>query len=248
MCRVDKERHNQLAYLVPAGNNDIKIPPELHVTDCPVSAGKEKFACRGCSIIPYEKKEAEKGPSQKPANKEHRGGIVMNPKLDFIFQRRSVRKYMDREVPVEMIRDLLEAAMAAPSAVAKDPWHFIVLQDRKMLNKLADVLTHGQMLRQSTAAFVVCGDITQAHGGFESYMLQDLSAAVENILLAANALGLGTCWLGVHPRTERMAGIRELFKLPDHIIPMCGIAVGWPQDPPPARTRFNPDKVHWGKW
>lgn len=172
----------------------------------------------------------------------------MNRKLDFIFSRRSVRKYEDREVPNEMIQDLLEAAMAAPSAVAKDPWHFIVLQQRASLDRLADILTHGQMLRQATAAFVVCGDITLAHDQLESYMLQDLSAAVENILIAANSLGLGTCWLGVHPRPERMDGIRKMFALPDNIIPMCGIAVGWPKDPPPARTRFKPDRVHREKW
>jgi len=172
----------------------------------------------------------------------------MNKQLDFIFTRRSVRQYEEREVPEEMIQDLLEASMAAPSAVAKDPWHFIVLTERTQLNRLADVLTHGQMLRQATAAFVVCGDITQAHCEMESYMLQDCSAAVENILLAANVLGLGTCWLGVHPRPERMDGIRNLFQLPDNIIPMCGIAIGWPKDKPPARTRFNPDKVHRGGW
>lgn len=172
----------------------------------------------------------------------------MNQKLDFIFSRRSIRKYYNREVPDEMIHDLLEAGMAAPSAVAKDPWHFIVLKERATLNKLADVLTSGQMLRQSTAALVVCGDITRANLGLESYMLQDLSAATENIILAANVLGLGTCWLGVHPRPERMEGITELFNLPAHIIPMCGIAIGWPKDPPPARTRFNPDRVHREKW
>lgn len=172
----------------------------------------------------------------------------MNPKLAFIFSRRSVRKYEDREVPPEMLHDLLEAGMAAPSAVARDPWHFIVLHDKNKLNQLADILTHGQMLRQAGAAFVVCGDINQAHDQKESYMLQDLSAATENILLAANALGLGTCWLGVHPRPERMDGIRKLFQLPDNIIPMCSVAIGWPKDPPPARTRFNPDKVHQGAW
>ena len=172
----------------------------------------------------------------------------MNPKLDFIFSRSSIRKYEDREVPDTMIQDLLEAAMAAPSAVAKDPWHFIVLKERQNLDKLADILTHGQMLRQATAAFVVCGDITQAHCELESYMLQDLSAAVENILLAANVLGLGTCWLGVHPRPERMEGIKNMFALPDNIIPMCGIAIGWPKDKPGDRTRFNQDKIHRETW
>jgi nitroreductase len=172
----------------------------------------------------------------------------MNEKLAFIFSRRSVRKFVEREVPAEMLHDLLEAGMAAPSAVAKDPWHFIVLRDKAELNRLADLLPHGQMLRHAGAAFVVCGDIRQAHDQQESYLLQDLSAAAENILLAANALGLGTCWLGVHPRPERMDGIRKLFRLPENIIPMCGIAIGWPKEPPPARTRYSPDKVHPGKW
>ncbi|MCB2182690.1 MAG: nitroreductase family protein [Desulfobulbaceae bacterium] len=172
----------------------------------------------------------------------------MNPKLDFIFSRRSVRKYEDKEVPQDMLHDLLEAAMAAPSAVAKDPWHFIVLRKRATIDKLKDLLPHGKMLGQATAAFVVCGDINRAHDQKESYMLQDLSAAVENILLAANALGLGTCWLGVHPREERMNGICTLFDLPEGIIPMCAIAIGWPADQPAARTRFNEKSVHLEKW
>lgn len=172
----------------------------------------------------------------------------MNPKLDFIFSRRSVRKYEDKEVPQDMLHDLLEAAMAAPSAVAKDPWHFIVLRKRATIDKLKDLLPHGKMLGQATAAFVVCGDINRAHDQKESYMLQDLSAAVENILLAANALGLGTCWLGVHPREERMNGISTLFDLPEGIIPMCAIAIGWPAEHPAARTRFNEKSVHLEKW
>lgn len=172
----------------------------------------------------------------------------MNPKLAFLFSRRSVRTFEEREVSADLLHDLLEAGMAAPSAVAKDPWHFIVLRERAELNRLADILQHGQMLRQAGAAFVVCGDINQAHDRQESYLLQDLSAATENILLAANALGLGTCWLGVHPRVERMESISRLYQLPDNIIPMCGIAIGWPKQVPPPRTRFNPDKVHGGKW
>ena len=172
----------------------------------------------------------------------------MNQNLNFIFSRRSVRKYENKEVPDEMIQDLLEAGMAAPSAVAKDPWHFIVVKNRATLDQMAEVLPSGQMLRQATAAFVICGDINQANLQHESYMLQDLSAAAENILIAANTMGLGTCWLGVHPRPERMEGIINLFSLPDHIIPMCGIAIGWPKDSPPARTRFNPEKVHREKW
>jgi nitroreductase len=172
----------------------------------------------------------------------------MNQDLQFIFSRRSIRKYQDKEVGDQVINDLLEAAMAAPSAVKKDPWHFIVIRQRQTLDKMVAFMPNAQMLKQATAAFVVCGDITKAHDQQESYMLQDLSAAVENILLGANAMGIGTCWLGVHPRTDRMNNIRKLFKLPDNIIPMCGIAIGWPAEELKARTRFNPDVVHFEKW
>jgi len=147
-----------------------------------------------------------------------------------------------------MLDDLLQAAMAAPSAVAKDSWHFIVVQDRETLNKIADILPSGKMLRQATAAFIVCGDINKANIQAESYLLQDLSAATENILIAANILELGTCWLGIHPREDRLSGIRQLFELPDNIIPMCGIAIGWPAEKPEARTRYRNERVHIEKW
>lgn len=172
----------------------------------------------------------------------------MNTKLDLIFSRRSIRKYQGKEVPEEMISDLLEAAMAAPSAVAKDPWHFIVVRSRETLDKITEILPNGKMLREAPVAFIVCGDLNKAHLQELSYMLQDLSAAVENILIAANTLELGTCWLGVHPREDRQAGIRQLFALPDNIIPMCGIAIGWPKEQPEARTRYRQERVHLEKW
>ena len=172
----------------------------------------------------------------------------MNPELNCIFSRRSIRQYLDKTVPEEMLNDLLETAMAAPSAVAKDPWHFIVVQNRETLNTIADVLPSAKMLYQATAAFIVCGDINNANLQAESYLLQDCSAAVENILIAANILELGTCWLGIHPREDRLAGIRQLFELPDNIIPMCGIAIGWPAEKPEARTRYRKEQVHKEKW
>ncbi len=172
----------------------------------------------------------------------------MNPALQFIFKRRSVRKYERKAVPDAILHDLFEAAMAAPSAVAKDPWHFLLIRDRETLDSIVKILPHGQMLRQAPVAIIVCGDINRAHGNEISYMLQDLSAAVENILLAATALGVGSCWLGMHPRQERVDNIRNLFSLPENIIPMCGIALGWPAENPEPRTRFNPERVHQEKW
>jgi len=172
----------------------------------------------------------------------------MNPQLHFIFSRRSIRKYTGRDVPEAMLADLLEAAMAAPSAVAKDPWHFLVLRTRASLEQLAACLPNGKMLDQATAGLVVCGDLDRAHDRQLSFLLQDLSAAIENILLAANALGLGACWLGIHPREERIAAVSRMFGLPAHVIPVAGIALGFPAEEKAARTRFNPECVHGEKW
>lgn len=172
----------------------------------------------------------------------------MNPQLQFIFARRSIRRYIDRPLSDEILTDLIEAAMAAPSAVAKDPWHFIVVRDRATLDGLADLLPHGKMLGHAAAAILVCGDIDRAHDGLESYMLQDCSAAIENILLAATVLGIGSCWLGIHPRPDRIEGVRTLFDLPGKIIPVSGIALGWPEAGKEPRTRYRGSAVHWEKW
>lgn len=172
----------------------------------------------------------------------------MNPQLDVLFSRRSIRQFTDREIPETMLTDLLEAAMAAPSAVARDPWHFLVLRSRDALNSLADCLPNGKMLVQATAALVVCGDLDRVHDRQLSFLLQDVSAAIENILLAANALGLGACWLGIHPREERIAAVSRLYGLPANILPVSAIALGWPAETKEPRTRFNPDCVHWEQW
>lgn len=172
----------------------------------------------------------------------------MNPKLTVLFNRRSVRKYTDEVVSDETVRDILEAGMAAPSAVAKDPWAFIVVRDRDMLGKIAEALPNGKMLTDAALGIVVCGDIDQSHGNELSYMLQDCAAAIENMLLAISALDLGACWLGVHPRKERLTHLKQLFSLPKNIIPISVIAMGHPAENPAARTRFKIDSVHYEKW
>lgn len=172
----------------------------------------------------------------------------MNPDLAFIFNRRSVRQYTDRDVSPAMVRDLLEAAMAAPSAVARDPWEFIVIRKRDMLAKVAQALPNGKMLGDAAVGIIVCGDMECAHGGELSFMLQDCSAAIENLLLAAQALGLGACWLGVHPRQDRIDHIRSVFQLPEAIVPVSAIAIGWPAQKPEPRTRYDEASVHCDAW
>ncbi len=167
----------------------------------------------------------------------------MNKKLSFIFARRSVRNYQDKDVPQDMLDDILAAAMSAPSACAKYPWRFYVTRRRDILVRMAEALPNGKMLRHAPTGVLVCGDIREAHAGELSYLLQDCSAAIENFLLAASTLGLGACWLGVHPRPDRVASMKEIFQLTEHIVPVAVIAVGWPVDNPPPHSRFNPASV-----
>lgn len=167
-----------------------------------------------------------------------------NPRLDFIFRRRSVRRFQPRPVSEELLQDLLQAGMSAPSAGARDPWHFVVLDDASFRSDLASRLPNGPFLAQAGAAIVVCGDVAEAHDQLEAFLLVDCAAAIENILLAASALGLGACWLGIHPRVERMAMIKELLHLPPSVIPVGMVAIGWPADDPPPRTRLKQAKIH----
>lgn len=172
----------------------------------------------------------------------------MNPDLGFIFNRRSVRRYAQRAIPPETVQGLLEAAMAAPSACCKDPWEFIVVSEQATRDAIAAALPNGKMLPQAPVGIVVCGDLQRAHGGELSYLLQDCAAAIENLLLAAQACGLGACWLGVHPRPERIAHIRALFSLPEHIVPVSVIALGWPAETPAPRTRYTEAHIHRECW
>ena len=162
----------------------------------------------------------------------------MNPQLNLLFARRSVRVYRHEEVSDDAVRDLLQAAMSAPSAVAKDPWEFIVVRQRETLAEIAAGLPNGGMLREAALGIVVCGDLERAHDRQLSYLLQDCSAAIENLLLAASAWGLGACWLGVHPREERVQHLRRLLQIPEHVLPIAAIGIGRPASEPAPPTRF----------
>lgn len=172
----------------------------------------------------------------------------MNKALDILFARRSIRVYADRQIPEPMVRDLLEAGMAAPSAVCRDPWEFVVVRNQETRRRIAEGLPNGQMLPQAAVGIVVCGELERAHDRQISYLLQDCSAAIENILLAAQALGLGACWLGVHPREERVRHLRATLGIPDGIVPVSVIALGWPAENKPPRTRYSPARVHSERW
>lgn len=172
----------------------------------------------------------------------------MNAKLGLLFSRRSVRDFAEGEVPAAAVRDMLEAAMAAPSACCKDPWEFVVVREPALKGRIAQGLPNGRFLGKAALGIVVCGSLERAHGNELSYMLQDCSAAMQNLLLAAHGLGLGACWLGVHPRQDRIDLLRGLLDLPEKVLPIGVAAVGLPAVRAEARTRFNEKYVHSEKW
>ncbi len=168
--------------------------------------------------------------------------------LDFILARRSVRVYSPGEVSDAAVTGLLEAAMAAPSAMTKDPWRFVVVRDKQTLAKLAALHPGAAMLSAAALAIVVCGDLDAAFERQLSYLLQDCSAATENLLLAARALGLGACWVGIHPGEAGIKRVKELLALPGPVIPLAAVSIGQPGEQLEPRTRFNRDNVHTEKW
>ncbi len=172
----------------------------------------------------------------------------MNKQLNPIFERRSIRSYTDEDVGDGLVQSLLEAAMAAPSAVARDPWRFVVVRAAERRQAIADLLPNGKMIAGAPVGIVVCGDLDAAHDQQLSFLLQDCAAAIENLLLAASMLKLGACWLGVHPREERVNGLRQLLALPERVIPISAIAVGRPAEQKEARTRYSEDLVHHESW
>ncbi len=166
--------------------------------------------------------------------------------MDAILTRRSVRKYTDREVPDALVTDLLRAAMSAPSAQNQQPWQFVVVRDRGVLESLAAAHPYGGMTRDAQLAVVVCGDLSQEKSA--GFWVQDCAAATENLLIAANAAGLGAVWTGIYPRDERVAKVRAILGLPDHIIPLATVPIGYPAAHPAPADRFDPGRVHIDHW
>jgi len=166
--------------------------------------------------------------------------------FEAILTRRSVRKYTSQPVPEEVVKRLLSAAMQAPSAGNQQPWHFIVVTRRKQLNAMAEVLPYGKMLTQAPLSIVICADMIGLK--HQDYWVQDCSAATQNLLLAAHASGLGAVWLGVYPREDRIQNITRLLELPNHVDPLCAVALGFPVEKVEPEDRYREERVHRNVW
>lgn len=171
-----------------------------------------------------------------------------NETLKTIFNRKSVRDFTGEKIEIEKLDVLLKAGMAAPSARNIQPWNFILVTKREILDNLADKLPYAKMLYQSGAAIVVCGTPDTENEELSSYWVQDCSAATENILLAGESLGLGAVWTGVFPRKDRVSAVKEILGIPVNAEPLNVIAIGHPAKETTPKNKFDPGKIHYECW
>jgi nitroreductase len=168
--------------------------------------------------------------------------------LDAIRTRLSIRKYRDQPVPAELIQTLLAATMQAPSACNQQPWQFVVIDDRMTLAEIPKFMPNAAMVATAPVAILVCGDLHLGVEKSEGYWVLDCSAAVENLLLAAHALGLGAVWCGVYPREPRMEGLRRLLGLPENIIAHSLVVLGYAAEQVQPENRYRPERIHRSHW
>jgi nitroreductase len=166
--------------------------------------------------------------------------------FEAILTRRSIRRYTTRSISDDLIAKMLEAAMSAPSAGNEQPWHFVVITDRKVLGQVPDFHPHSHMLKESSLGILVAYDVEleSMKGG----AILDCSAATQNMLLAAHSLGLGAVWLCIYPVEERMTGIRKLLNMPQHVVPVSLVSIGYPNEKPARQERFKAERVHYDHW
>ena len=168
--------------------------------------------------------------------------------IENIMTRTSIRQFTDQPVQKETLDTIVKAGMAAPSAMNKQPWAFVVVTEKEMLDSLNAKHPYAN-LKTATAAIIVCGNMDKTiEGAGKEYWVQDCSAATENILLAAHGLGLGAVWCGVYPVEERIKDVSGVLGLPENIIPLNIVTMGYPAENPTPKDKFNAENIHYQKW
>ena len=170
-------------------------------------------------------------------------GKEANIVYENIMNRKSVRNYTPQPVKKELLDTLVRAGMAAPTSRDIRPWEFIIITDNEILQSLGEKLPFAKMLKETKQAIVVCGDSIKSDA-----WVQDCSAATENILLAAESLGLGAVWTAAYPYPDRIKAVSETLKLPANIIPLCVIPLGYPAGKNTPKNKYNPSVIHYNVW
>lgn len=184
-------------------------------------------------------KQAGEGQKKECCQKMQQGGST----LETILSRTSIRKYKDTPVEDVKIETMLRAAMAAPSAVNRQPWHFVVVTDRQLISQLS------RQAGQSPLLIIVCGDLSKTmQGKGQEFWIQDASAATENLLLAAHAMGLGAVWTAQWPDGDRYKKTQQLLSLPETVVPLCTVVIGYPDEQPQPKDKWKPENVSYNKY
>lgn len=166
--------------------------------------------------------------------------------IECILTRRSVREFTEKAISDDDLITVIKCAMYAPSAGNQMPWHFIVIKNKNTMEKIMEFHPYASMLESAKAAIAVVADTSiEKHKG---YWVQDCSSAVQNLLLSSHALGLGSVWLGIYPREERIKKLSELLNLPENVIPLAVVAIGYPAKKIEQPDRFQQDRIHLEKW
>lgn len=174
--------------------------------------------------------------------------------MEALLTRRSVRGFTEQPITDEQIEQILAAAMSGPSCRNCRDWQFLVVRDKEMLTRMADVNgPQAAMLKTAAVGIVICGDLERAWPSVKEYWVIDAAIAAQNLTLAAHALGIGSVWLGTYPQMERVTGQAELFGLPEHILPHSILALGYPdvehrERIAKVRKQYEADKVHFEHW
>jgi nitroreductase len=158
-----------------------------------------------------------------------------------ILKRRSIRKYKEKEIEEEILKKIIEAGMYAPSSSNKRPWFFILIKNKEILKKIADFHPYGKMLYQAPCAILVCGNKNLQN--LEGYLALDCAAATQNILLSALSFGIGSCWIAVYPREERINFIKNLLNLEKNLLPISLVSLGYPAEEKEKPERFEEEKL-----
>lgn len=166
--------------------------------------------------------------------------------IQALLTRRSIRKYKNQPVEQDKIEIILKSAMYAPSAMNLQAWHFIVIDDKNILTDTIKSIPHAELLKQTPNAILVCGDKTIETN--ESWMIQNCSAAIQNVLMAAHGLGIASCWIAIHGIDNVLKNVSRQFNLPENVIPVALISLGYPDETVFAEDRFKQDKIHYNKW
>lgn len=167
--------------------------------------------------------------------------------MDTILKRRSVRSYDSKEISKEDLNKILKAGMRAPSAGNEQVWEFVVTKDRSKMLEIIELSPYAKMLETADSIIVVCGDIQKQKYPYD-FWIQDCSACTQNMLLQATDLGIGSVWVGIYPIEERVKGVQKIFELPENVVPLSVVSLGYPKKEYEQLDTFVEEKIHYDKW